>query len=181
MEECQEAFDTLKAMHTSVPVLVFADFIKPFKLHTDASTIGLGAILYQYQEQGRKDWVIGYASRALSKSEFCYPAHKLEFLALKWAVTESFQEYLYGNTFASYSDNNPSTYVLTTTKLDATRHRWIAMLTKFNFTIYYHSGKSTVDADILSQIPWDQNIKVEAVQTILKATIEGPNGSVCLP
>ena len=47
--------------------------------------------------------VIWYVSQALSKSESHYPAHKLEFLALKWAVTESFQEYLYGNTFAVYS------------------------------------------------------------------------------
>ena len=47
--------------------------------------------------------LIGYASKALSKSGFYYPAHKLEFLALKWAVTESFQEYLYGNTFALHT------------------------------------------------------------------------------
>ena len=47
----------LKVMSTYAPVLAFADFMKPFKLHTDASTIGLGAVLYQ--EQGRKDRVIG--------------------------------------------------------------------------------------------------------------------------
>ena len=72
-EECQEAFDRLKALCTSAPILAFADFTKPFKLHTDASTTGLGAILYQ--EQGRKDQVIGYANRAFSKSEINYPAH----------------------------------------------------------------------------------------------------------
>ena len=55
----------------------------------------------------------------------------------KWVVAESFQEYLYGNTFTSYSDNNPLTYVLTTTELDATGHKWIAKLAKFNFTVYY--------------------------------------------
>ena len=47
MDECQESFDTLKVLCTSAPILVFADFTKPFKLHTDASTIGLGAVLYQ--------------------------------------------------------------------------------------------------------------------------------------
>ena len=101
MDECQEAFDTLKVLCTSTPILAYADFTKPFKLHTNASDIGLGAILHQ--EQHGKDRVIRYASRSLSKSESHYPAHKLEFLALKWAVTESFQEYLYGNTFALYS------------------------------------------------------------------------------
>ena len=123
----------------------------------------LGAILYQ--EQGGKDWVIGYTSWALSKSESHHPTHKLEFL--EWAIMESFQEYLYGNTFTLYSDNNPLTYVLTTAKLDAAGQRWIAKLTKFKFTIYYQSGKSNVD--VLSQIPWGQNIKPEAVEAILKA------------
>ena len=153
MEECQEAFSRLKVMCTPAKVLAFADFKKWFKLQTDASTIGLGTVLCQ--EQGGKDQVIGYASRALSKSESGYPAHKLEFLALKWTITECFQEFLYSNTFASYSDNNPLTCVLTTANLNATRQRWITKLTKFNVTIYYHSGKSNINADALSWIPWD--------------------------
>ena len=114
--------------------MAFDDFNKPFKLHTNVTAIRLGAVLYQ--EQDGKDRVIGYASRALSKSESCYPAHKLEFLALMWSVTESFKEYLYGNTFPSYSDNKPLTYVLTTTKLDAMGHKWITKLPKFIFTVY---------------------------------------------
>ena len=80
-----------------------------------------------------------------------------------------FQGYLYGNTFALYSNNNPLTYVQTTTKLDATGHRWIAKLAKFNFMIYYHSGKSNIEVDALSRIPWDQNIRAEAVKAIFKA------------
>ena len=120
MEECQESFNTLKALYISTPVLAFTDFTKPFKLHTDVSTTGLGAVLYHKQD--RTNCVIGYASTALSKSASHYPAHKLEFLVLKWAVTKSFQEYLYSNTFAVYSDNNPLTYVMTMVKLDATGH-----------------------------------------------------------
>ena len=104
MDECQEAFDTLKVLCTSIPILAFDDFTRPFKLHADASAIRLGAILYQ--EQYGKDRVIMHASSAVSKSESQYLAHKLEFLTLKWAVTESFQEYLYGNTFTSYSNSN---------------------------------------------------------------------------
>ena len=71
MEECQEVFNTLKVMCTSAPVLTLVDFTKPFKLHTDASTIVLGTILYH--EQGRKEQVIGYASRALSKCVVSLP------------------------------------------------------------------------------------------------------------
>ena len=107
--------------------------------------MGLGAMLYQ--EQDGANWVIGYARWALSKSESHYLAHELEFLVLKWAVTKSFQVYLYGNTFMVYSDNNPLTYVLTTGKLDATK------LAKFNFTIHHHLEKFTINADVLSQNP----------------------------
>lgn len=63
--------------------------------------------------------MIGYVSRGISHSEARYPAHKLEFLALKWALTEKFHNYLYGNSFTVVTDNNPSTYLLTTAKLDA--------------------------------------------------------------
>ena len=118
--------------------------------------------------------MIGYASRTLSKSESFYPAHKLEFLALKWAVTKSFQEYMYGNTFTAYSDNNSLTYVLTTAKLDATEHQWIPKLAKFNYTIHYHLGKSIIEADTLSRVPWDQNIEVDVVGAIFKAAVDGP-------
>ena len=76
-------------------MLAYADFKAPFILHTDASGEGLGAVLYQAQE-GRQR-VIAYASRSLSKSEKNYPVHKLEFLALKWAITDKFHEYLYGS------------------------------------------------------------------------------------
>ena len=89
---------------------------------------------------------------------------------------EKFQEHLYGNTFVTYSNNSPLAYVLTTAKLDAAGHSWIAKLAKFSFTVYYHMGKSNVKVDALSRIPWDQNIKAEAVKAILKATVEGPDG-----
>ena len=94
-QECEEAFEKLKEICTQTPVLGYADYTKPFRLNTDASTEGLGAALYQKQEDGTER-VIAFASRTLSKSERNYDAHKLEFLALKWAVTEKFHEYLYG-------------------------------------------------------------------------------------
>ena len=76
-------------------------------------------MLYQKQADGTKS-VIAYASQMLSLSKQNYDAHKLEFLALKWSVTERFHEYLYGGHFEVYTNNNPLTYVLTTAKLDAT-------------------------------------------------------------
>ncbi|CAI5672770.1 unnamed protein product [Oreochromis niloticus] len=117
---CQQAFESVIKSLTTAPVLAFADPQKPYILHTDASTTGLGAVLYQEQEGQLR--VIGYASRGLSRSENRYPAHKLEFLALKWSVTEKFSDYLYGNHFTVVTDSNPLTYILTSAKLDATSY-----------------------------------------------------------
>ena len=77
-------------------------------------------------------------------------------MALKWAVTERFHEYVYGGYFDVYTDNNQLTYVLITAKF-ATGQRWIANLANYNFKIYYLSGKSNVDTDALSRIPWEIN------------------------
>lgn len=114
----------------------------------DASSVGLGAVLYQEQE-GKKR-VIAYASRGLRASERNYPAHKLEFLALKWAVSDKFHDYLYGTSFQVITDNNPQTYVLHKAKLDATSQRWVAALASYNFTIKYRPGQQNADADGLS-------------------------------
>ena len=91
--------------------------------------------------------------RTLSKSEKNYDAHKLGFLALKWAITNRFQEYLYGGNFGVFTDNNPLTYLLTTAKLDAMGQRWVASLTNHNFKLHYKSGKLNVEVDVLSRIP----------------------------
>ena len=85
--KCQQAFEQLKKLCTEAPMLAYPDFMKPFKLHIDACDRGLGAILYQDQPDG-KEKPISFASRSLNKAESNYPAHKLEFLALKWAVTK---------------------------------------------------------------------------------------------
>ena len=91
--EQQEAFETLQRLCTESPIPTYADFKAPFILHTDASGDGLGAVLYQVQEGHMR--VIAYASQSLSRSDRNYPVHKLEFLALKWGITNKFHEYLW--------------------------------------------------------------------------------------
>ena len=142
--EQQKAFETLQRLCTESPILAYADFKAPFVLHTDASGDGLGAVLYQVQD-GQKI-VIAYASRSLSKSERNYPVHKLEIHALKWAITDKFHEYLCGAEFQVCTDNNPLTYVLTTAKLDATGHRWVAALSNYTFSMICKPDKGHHDA-----------------------------------
>ena len=149
------AFEQLKAMCVSTPILAYPNYQLPFTLHTDSSTDGLGAVLYQKQDGKMR--VIAYASRSVSKAEANYPAHKLEFLALKWAVCQKFHEYLYGSKpFEVFTDNNPLTYVLTSAKLDACGQRWVAKLANYNFSIKYKCGVSNAEADALSRIKWPE-------------------------
>ena len=79
-----------------------------------------------------------------------YSSMKLEFLALKWAMTEKFREYLLGNKCVVYTDNNPLSH-LSSAKLAATEQRWAAELASFDFEIKYRSGKSNTNADALSR------------------------------
>ncbi len=153
--ECQNAFQSLIEALTTAPVLGFADPKKPYILHTDASSTGLGAALYQEQDGQLR--VIAFASRGLSHSESRYPAHKLEFLALKWSVTEKFHDFLYGGQFTVVTDSNPLTYILTSAKLDATSYRWLASLSNFSFKLQYRAGKQNLDADALSRRPHDDS------------------------
>ncbi len=164
--EQEEAFLSLKRILTSPPVLCFPDFARPFELHVDASQKGLGAVLCQEQDGLKR--VVYFASRVLGKTEQNYPAHKLEFLALKWAVTEKFLDYLYGQKFTVCTDNNPLTYVLTSAKLDAAGHRWLAALSSFDFDITYRPGKgANADADAMSRHPTHtETISIDSVQAV---------------
>ena len=115
-------------------MLAFADYTKEFLLETDALKEGLGAVLSQKQEDG---WFhpVAYGSQVLTMHEKNYHSTKLEFLALKWAITEHFKEYLLYQPFLVKTDNNPLTYIMTTPNLDATGHRWVHVLAKYNFQL----------------------------------------------
>ena len=171
--EQETAFNRLKQCLTTPPVLAYADYSLPFLLYTDASGDGLGAVLYQKQKDGQER-VIAYASRGLRHAEKHYPAHKWEFLALKWAVTEKFHDYLYGNRFTAVTDNNPLTYILTTAKLDAAGHRWLAALASYDFDIRYRPGIHNIDADLLSRLP--RKLRAETTQDEEKKPEPGEDG-----
>ena len=140
--EALQAFEDLKKKCMTAPVLVFADFRKPFRLETDASGEGLGAVLLQESDDGHYH-PVAFASRELKGGEPKYHSSKLEFLALKWAMTKQFREYLQYQPFTVRTDNNPLTYILTTPNLDALGHHWVTALAGYNMKLEYLKGRTT--------------------------------------
>ena len=146
-----DTFEKLKMCCMTAPILTFADFEKEFQLETDASSEGLGAVLSQKQPDG-KFHPVAFGSRELKGGEAKYHLSKLEFLSLKWAITEQFQDYLQYRPFTVLTDNNLLTYVLTTPNLDALGHRWVTALAGYNMTIRYLKGSDNKVADALSRL-----------------------------
>ena len=162
VSEHQKAFDALKLALTTAPMLGYPDFEREFILETNVSLRGLGAVLSQVDEQG-KTHIIAYMSwtlRPSEKSMHNYSSAKLELLALKWAVTEKFRDYLLGSNFTVYTNNNPLAYIQTS-KLGASQICWLSKLALFNFNIIYRLGKSSQATDALSQCP-EPNCKLES-------------------
>ncbi|WVZ75838.1 hypothetical protein U9M48_023863 [Paspalum notatum var. saurae] len=108
---CEEAFQTLKKLLTSAPVLAQPDVTKPFDVYCDASVNGLGCVLMQ---EGR---VIAYASCQLRKHEVNYPTHDLELAAIVHTL-KIWRHYLLGNTCHIYTDHKSLKYILTQPKLN---------------------------------------------------------------
>lgn len=151
--DCERAFQELKAALLEAPILAYADFALPFRLYTDASLHGLGAVLAQVQDG--KERVIAYASRGLhdtERNDQNYSAFKLELLALKWSVTEKFKDYLWGTTFQVFTDHRPLLH-LRTAKLGAVEQRWAAQLANFDFSLSHKPGVEHQNADALSRLP----------------------------
>ena len=146
----QNAFEKLIGALTQEPVIGVADKDLPFELRCDSSGYGIGSILIQEQQGETK--VISYASRTLNKTEANYPAHKREFLAMKWSL-DKFRDYVLGSKVVVYTDSNPLCYVLKSAQLDATSHRWLASISMFDLEIRYKKGANHLDADFLSRIP----------------------------
>ena len=117
-EKHRQALNVLTDCLTSPPVLAYPDFSQPSILHTDTSEGGSGYVFYQRGE--------GYRVRIpnVNQSTICIP-EKLGFLALKWATTEQFRDYLfYASSFTVYTDNNPSNGTI---KLGQRMHRLLNM------------------------------------------------------
>jgi hypothetical protein len=102
--KCNEAFEQLKTLLTTAPILAQPDIEKPFDVYCDASGIRLGCVL---MEEGR---VIAYASRQLCRHEEHYPTHDLELVTVVHAL-KILRHYLLGNVCHMYTDHKSLKYI----------------------------------------------------------------------
>ena len=164
-EDALKAFEALKQVYMAAQVTAFADYTKTFLLEMDVSKDGLGAVLSKKQA-GRWYHLVTYGSRALTPHEKNYHSTELQVLALKWAVTEHFNEYLLYQPFLVKTDNNLLTYIMMTLNLNATGHQWVGALGHFNFEMEYQKGHDNTVADALSWVT--TQLDPDTVKLILK-------------
>jgi hypothetical protein len=142
--KCNEAFEQLKILLTTTPMLAQPDINKSFDVYCDTSGSGLGCVLMQ---EGR---VIAYASRQLRRHEEHYPTHDLELAAVVHAL-KIWRHYLLGNVCHIYTDHKSLKYIFTQSELNMRQRRWLEPIKDYEFEIHYHPGKANVVADALSR------------------------------
>ena len=148
-KECQQSFENLKDLLARPPILAYPDFSKPFLLATDASDVGIGAVLSQLDAAGQER-PIAYASRVLSKAERNYSTTQKEALAIYY-FAKHFRPYLYGHKVTVLTDHMPLKYFDDLKDARGAVARWGVYLQEMDMEIKYKPGKTNSNADALSR------------------------------
>ncbi|CAF4818781.1 unnamed protein product, partial [Rotaria sp. Silwood2] len=148
----QAAFEQIKHILTTDLVLQLPNNALPFKIQTDASQLGIGAVLLQaYPESGRP---ICYMSKKLSPAQQRWSPIEQECYPIVKAV-ELWRPYLHGNHFILESDHKPLEALMRKYQINEKCERWHLRLQSYNFTIKHIKGKSNSMPDYLSRSPVD--------------------------
>ncbi|CAI7793981.1 unnamed protein product [Closterium sp. NIES-53] len=160
-EKEQSAFDTLKNILSSLPVLRLADPSRPFEVITDASDFTVGAVLLQDFGKGLQP--IAYESRKMQPPERNYPVHDKEMLAIVHAF-RVWRCYLTGADVTIRTDHKSLQYLRSQPTLNPRQIRWLDYLeSNFNYTVTYNKGANNI-ADALTR-PSMQNAAVLVART----------------
>ena len=125
----QQSFTTLKEALTHAPILAFPDYALPFTMCTDASALGVGAVLMQ-TEPGKRPHAIAYASRVLNAAESKYSVTHLEALAVVWAL-KHFRDIIFGYPVEVYTDHVAVTQLFQGKNLTGRLARWYLTIQQF--------------------------------------------------
>lgn len=142
--EAQEAFERLKKTMTTLPVLDIPDFSLPFELETDASGVGVGAVLMQRKRP------IAYYSQALAERHRLKSVYERELMVVVLAV-KRWRHYLLGHHFVIKTDQRALKYLLEQRELNNEQQKWVSKLLGYSFEIHYNPGKDNKVADSLSR------------------------------
>ena len=164
----QSAFNRIKKLLTTAPILGYPDISREFIIHTDASGYGIGAVLSQMQsrtlnpgtnEESKTDSretdnevVIAYTSKHLTNTQVKWSTTEKEAYAIVHAI-KTFYHYLYGSDFTIVTDHRPLEFLMSKKEPTGRLARWSLFLQPFNLHIKYRPGKSNQNADCLSRIP----------------------------
>ena len=149
--ECARAFLLLKDMLPQCPPLAHPDFGLPFCVATDASAVGMGAVLYQHDPQTDAPRYISFQARSLSSSERNYSATKRELLAVVFAL-QRFHQFVYGRHFTLYTDHRALVHLHTQPRLNAMMQSWYDTLFNYNFSVWHRPGIQNILPDCLSRL-----------------------------
>ncbi|XP_024169423.2 uncharacterized protein LOC112175918, partial [Rosa chinensis] len=153
-KECQEAFDKLKELLTSAPIMLPPDWSLPFELMCDASDYAVGAVLGQRKE--KLPYAIYYASRTLNDAQMNYSTTEKELLAVVFAL-EKFRSYLLGTKITIFTDHAALKYLMTKKEAKPRLIRWILLLQEFDVEIKDKKGSENVVADHLSRLVHEED------------------------
>ncbi|MEW8544975.1 MAG: reverse transcriptase domain-containing protein [Candidatus Thiodiazotropha sp.] len=150
-DSCQNAFETIKQLLTSAPILSYPLLQgQLFLVDCDASNVGVGAVLSQIQDGEEK--VISYFSKCLSRSERQYCTTRKELLAVVIAV-KHFHHYLLGQRFTIRTDHGSLQWLMRFKNCEGQIARWIETLSAYTFTVVHRAGRVHNNADTMSRRP----------------------------
>lgn len=164
----QKAFDTLKRILAEEVVLAFPDFNETFYLATDASKVGIGAVLMQNVPYPRP---IYFFSKTLNDAQRNYSVIELELLAIVAAV-KAFRVYLYGRYFVLITDHRALTYLFSMKDCGSRLFRQRIELMEYNFKIIYRPGSQNQLCDTLSRLETSEPLSIEE-------TLDLENKKIC--
>jgi len=165
-EDCESSFQKVKTLLINKPVLAIYNPYAPCLLYTDASKVGIGAVLKQPQDD-KQLHPIGFFSKKLLQYQKNYSSTELECLAIIESI-EYWHHYLYGRKFKVITDHQALRWLKKIKKPNSRLFNWSLWLSQYEFDIEYRPGRQNQEADCLSRNPFQDEVNILDVRKLEK-------------